>query len=318
MRLYRLIAILLLVESRGKMKANDLAQALETSVRSIYRDIDVLAEAGIPLLSTPGPNGGISLMDGYTVNLNQLHGEDVINLYLTGMGIHTGGHTQSGLKLKSTLLKLEKTLPASYQADIQKAQRRFYFDDTPWWSERVEIPCLEVIRTAVWRNHKLWIEYHKINGVISIRKVQPYGLVVKKEEWYLIAYCEEVEQIRTFKCERIASTQLIDEEYAIPQDFSLEGHWKQQEREFKQTCKEEEIYLVLIITDKRREASLHGVEIMNRVEVGDQITLTVNMYSYDSACTNIWGILGQGEIVEPLELRQYVKVQANLLQEVYN
>lgn len=64
MRLHRLIAILLLVESRGKMKANDLAEALETSVRSIYRDIDVLAEAGIPLLSTPGPNGGISLMEG--------------------------------------------------------------------------------------------------------------------------------------------------------------------------------------------------------------------------------------------------------------
>lgn len=74
----------------------------------------------------------------------------------------------------------------------------------------------------------------------------------------------------------------------------------------------------MIRTDKRRETSLHGVEIMNRVEEGDQITITVNMYSYDSACTNIWGILGQGEIVEPLELRQYVKVQANLLQEVYN
>lgn len=74
----------------------------------------------------------------------------------------------------------------------------------------------------------------------------------------------------------------------------------------------------MIRTDKRREASLHGVEIMNRVEEGDQITHTVNMYSYDSACTNVWRILGQAEIVEPLELRQYVKVQANLLQEVYN
>lgn len=317
MRLHRLITILLLVESRGKMKANDLAQALETSVRSIYRDIDVLAEAGIPLLSTPGPNGGISLMEGYTVNLNQLHGDDVINLYLTGMGIHTGGHSDSRLKLKRTLLKLEKTLPASYQTDIQKAQRRFYFDDTPWWSERVEIPCLESIRTALWRTHKLWIEYHKVNGVISNRKLQPYGLVVKKEEWYLIAYCEEAEQIRTFKCERIASTELTDEAYAIPQDFSLEKHWKQQEREFKQVCKEEEIYPVLIRTEKSREASLYGVEIMSRVEEGDQITLTVNMYSYDSACANVWGILGLSEIVEPLKLRQYVKEQVNLLQEIY-
>lgn len=318
MRLHRLIAILLLVESRGKMKAKDLAEALETSVRSIYRDIDVLAEAGIPLLSTPGPNGGISLMEGYTVNLNQLHGEDVINLYLTGMGITAGSHTHSGLKLKTTLLKLEKTLPASYKTDIQKAQRRFHFDDTPWWTERLEIPCLELIRTAVWRSHKLWIEYHKINGVITTRKLQPYGLVVKKEEWYLIAYCEAAEQIRMFKCERIASAQLLDEEYAIPQDFSLEEHWKQQERGFKQACKEEEFYPVLIRTDKSREATLHGLEIMNRVEEGGQLTLTVNMYSYESACTNVWGILGQIEIVEPLKLRKYVKEQVNLLQGIYN
>ncbi|WP_313641247.1 WYL domain-containing protein [Paenibacillus sp.] len=318
MRLHRLIAILLLVESRGKMKANDLALALETSIRSIYRDIDVLAEAGIPLLSTPGPNGGISLMEGYTVNLNQLHGEDVINLYLTGMGIYTGGHTHSGLKLKTTLLKLEKTLPASYQTDIQKAQRRFYFDDTPWWTERLEIPCLESIRTAVWRSQKLQIEYHKMNGEVTCRKLQPYGLVVKKEEWYLIAYCEVVEQIRTFKCERIASTQLLEEEYVIPQDFSLEEHWKQQGQAFKQSCKEEEVYPIVIRMDKRREASLHGVEIMNRLEEGDQITLIVNMYSYKSACTNVWGMLGQSEIVEPLELRQYVKEQVNLLHRIYN
>lgn len=74
----------------------------------------------------------------------------------------------------------------------------------------------------------------------------------------------------------------------------------------------------MIRTNKSREASIHGLEIMNRVEEGDQITLTVNMFSYDSACTNVWGILGQSEIVEPLKLRQYVKAQVNLLQGIYN
>jgi predicted DNA-binding transcriptional regulator YafY len=141
---------------------------------------------------------------------------------------------------------------------------------------------------------------------------------VKKEEWYLVAYCEESEQIRTFKCERIASTQLINEEYAIPQNFSLERHWKQQEREFKQACKEDELYPVVIRVDKSREVSLNGLEFMNRVEEGDQITLTLNMYSYESACTHVWGIMGLSEIVEPLQLRQYVKDQVNLLQGMYN
>ncbi|OMD88134.1 transcriptional regulator [Paenibacillus odorifer] len=318
MRLHRLIAILLLVESRGKMKANELAQALETSVRSIYRDIDVLAEAGIPLLSMSGPNGGISLMEGYTVNLKQLHGEDVTNLYLTGMGIYSGGHSESGLKLKTTLLKLEKTLPASYQPDIQKAQKRFYFDDTPWWTERIEIPCLESIRTAVWRSQKLQIAYQKVSGEISCRKLQPYGLVVKKEEWYLIAYCEEAKHIRTFKCERIASTQLLEEEYSIPMDFSLEEHWKQQGQVFKQACKEEEVYPVVIRADKRTRSSLSQLEVMEMREEGDAFILKVNMFGYESACANIWSIIGHSEIIEPLELRQYVKGQLSFLQGIYD
>lgn len=317
MRLHRLIAILLLVESRGRMKAGELAEALETSVRSIYRDIDVLAEAGIPLHSMSGPNGGISLMEGYTVNLKQLQGEDVINLYLTGMGIYSGAHTESGLKLKNTLLKLEKTLPASYQMDIKKAQNRFYFDDTPWWTERVAIPCLESVRTAVWRSRKIVIQYRKVSGEISIRKLQPYGLVVKKEEWYLIAYCEKAKQLRTFKCERIANVQLLDEECSIPQDFSLEKHWKQQEGTFKQACSEDEIYPVLFKVDNNEMTTIATYEVMKRKEIGDTCMVTVNMYSFESACRNIWAMIGLYEVVEPLELRHFVKERLDELNKTY-
>jgi predicted DNA-binding transcriptional regulator YafY len=80
MRLQRLIAILLLIESRGHMKAKELAQALETSVRTIYRDIEALCEAGVPLVAMTGPNGGVSLMEGYQVAMNHLYSDDVINL----------------------------------------------------------------------------------------------------------------------------------------------------------------------------------------------------------------------------------------------
>lgn len=318
MRLHRLIAILLLIESRGRMKANDLALALETSVRSIYRDIDVLAEAGIPIVSTPGPNGGIALMEGYTVNLKQLNGEEVINLYLTGMGIYSGGQSESGLKLKATLLKLEKTLPASFQPDLLKAQSRFFFDDEPWWTEPIEIPCLESIRRAVWRTQKLMIQYSKVNGETSNRTVQPYGLVVKQGDWYLIAYCEGAEQIRTFKCERIASAQLLDEEYIIPQTFSLEGHSKQQEGAFKQACKEEELYPVVIRINVRYKSLLQRLEVLECMNEGAQLKVTVNMYSFESACSNVWSIIEKAEILEPIELRQYVKAKLKTLQGKYD
>lgn len=318
MRLHRLIAILLLIESRGRMKANDLALALETSARSIYRDIDVLAEAGIPIVSTPGPKGGISLMEGYTVNLKQLNGEEVINLYLTGMGIYVGGQSESGLKLKTALLKLEKILPASFQPDIQKAQSRFLFDDTPWWTESIQIPCLESVRKVVWRTQKLKIQYSKVSGETSVRTLQPYGLVVKQGDWYLIAYCEEAKQIRTFKCERIASTQLLDEEYTIPQIFSLEGHWREQEGVFKQTRKEDELYPVLIRINVRYKALLQRLEVLECMDEDAELKVTVNMYTFESACSNVWSIIDRADIVEPFELRQYVKHKLKILQEQYD
>lgn len=124
-RVHRLIAIMLLIESRGRIKANELAAALETSVRSIYRDIDVLAEAGIPIVTATGPNGGISLMEGYIVNLKQLNGDELVHLYLTGLGFHHGRQKESTLKLKNAMLKLEKTLPPAYREDITKAKNVF-------------------------------------------------------------------------------------------------------------------------------------------------------------------------------------------------
>lgn len=105
----------------------------------------------------------------------------------------------------------------------------------------------------------------------------------EKEEWYLIAYCEEANQIRTFKCERIVSTQLVEEEYSIPMEFSLEEHWKQQGQVFKQACKEEEVYPVVIRADKRTMSSLSQLEIMEMREEGDAFILKVNMFGYESA-----------------------------------
>ncbi|MFC3749727.1 helix-turn-helix transcriptional regulator [Paenibacillus sp. GCM10012306] len=307
MRLHRLIAMLLLMESRGKMKASELAAALETSVRSIYRDVDVLAESGIPILSTPGPNGGISLMEGYTLQLKQLHGEDVVHLYLTGMGIHTAAGSESGLKLKSALLKLEKTLPPAYQEDVTKAKQRFYFDDTPWWIARAIIPCLEALRLAVWRTRAIEIQYRKIDGSESIRLVHPYGLVVKLGDWYLVAYCLKAREIRTFKCERVVAVKLLEDPYTIPGDFSLEEHWHSQQQNFKQARKVAEQYEVILKVDLQYVQALGNLEIINVVEKGEQQLLTVNMYDYESACNTAMKLMGYAEIVEPVVLREFVK-----------
>ncbi|MHA6528954.1 helix-turn-helix transcriptional regulator [Paenibacillus sp. BAC0078] len=312
-----MIAILLLIESRGRIKASELAEALETSVRSIYRDIDVLAESGIPMVTTPGPKGGISLMEGYTLNLQKLHGEEVINLYLTGMGIPFDGQTESGLKLKNALLKLEKTLPAAYQEDIRKAKTRFYYDDTPWWNERAELPFLEELRSAVWRCRAIQIKYRKVSGNLTTRILHPYGLIVKQGDWYLAAYCEAAEELRTFKCERIISVLPTDGAYEIPADFSLEEYWLEGSEAFKQSCKKEEFYAAVVRTAKGRQESMSKLEVIEKKETGEYIDWTLNLYSYESACGQAMKLLDVAEILHPPELREYIKGRLVHLQGVY-
>ncbi|OAB41639.1 helix-turn-helix transcriptional regulator [Paenibacillus glacialis] len=317
MRLHRLIGILLLIESRGKIKAKELADALETSTRSIYRDIDALAEAGIPIATTSGSNGGVYLMEGYAVNPKQLHIDDVINLYLTGIGIYSDGKTESGLKLKNTLLKLEQTLPQSYQTDIQKVKARFYFDDTPWWTEREIIPSLEILRVAVLRSQKIRIVYSKVNGDSSSRTLHSYGLVVKKTEWYLVAFCEEAKEIRTFKCQRIIKAELQEEIFESPQYFSIEDHWKKQETNFKQSRKNIEHYLVKLKVTKTNKNFLHKLEILHTQQYSDHRLITAEMYSYEAACQIVLEIIDHVEILEPEQLRQYIKVRLLKLLDIY-
>jgi predicted DNA-binding transcriptional regulator YafY len=149
MRLHRLVAIILLIESRGQIKARELADALETSVRTIHRDIDVLCESGIPITSTTGPSGGIKFMDGYKANISNLHCDDVVNLFLSGIGIHPDEQSEASINLKNALLKLETNLPQQYQPDIRTARERFYFDPSPWWKEKAQLPFLDILRKSL-------------------------------------------------------------------------------------------------------------------------------------------------------------------------
>ncbi|AHV97631.1 helix-turn-helix transcriptional regulator [Paenibacillus sabinae] len=317
MRLHRLVAILLLMESRGKIKAKELAEALETSVRSIYRDVDTLAEAGVPIVSTPGPSGGLSLMEGYTVGLNSLHSDDVVHLYLTGLGIYSGAGTESGHKLKNALLKLEKTLPDAYKPDLHKAKSRFFFDDTPWWSERPAVPCLEKIRAALWKSHKLTIHYMKPGGETSLRSVRPYGLVVKQGEWYLAAYCEMAEEVRIFKCERIAEAREEEETFGIPADFSLEAYWKERNESFKLSRREDEQYPVVLKVKEPGVNLRDKLDILHEALEKDTVLLTVNMYGYEAACRDVLGFVGYAEVIAPEELRTFVRRKLSELKEWY-
>lgn len=306
MRLHRLIAILLLMESRGSIKAKEMAAALETSERTIYRDIDILCEAGLPIMASTGPTGGFSFMQGYSVSLKNFHYDDAISLFLSGIGIRPEGDSEAGLKLKSALAKLERNLPAEYRDDIKAARERFYFEPDDWWKEKQPLIDLEVVRQGVWRSTKIAIEYCKVNGETQRRVVCPYGLVVKNGDWYLVAYCEMSQDIRIFKCERIRSARHLDEKFTIPEDFVLERFWRANTEAFKASCRAKDRYPVrLRLTDQVDVNSLQkfGQVVDQHVDPCGQRIVCVNAFSYGDAYRSLLEKVDQIEVLDPQELR---------------
>lgn len=319
MRLHRLMAMVLLLESRAQVKAREFAQAFETSERTVYRDIETLCQAGIPIRSDFGPGGGFSLMEGYTASLNTLHCDEIISLYLSGIGVRPNSYSQSSLNLNNALMKLEGTLPRQYQPDITKARERFFFDPEMWFKESLPLEHFDILRRAVWQSLVLDLDYmksqrHKNQG--GRRRVRPYGLVVKDGDWYLVAWCEERRDIRVFRCDRISEA-VIQEgaDFTVPPDFNLEVFWQKWVRQFVQEVNSSDpggypVEFRVLSPDFR----LGDYDVL--AKSGDSIT--VELHSFENARNTVLGLGESIEVLGPMELRDYVIQRAGNILEIYS
>ncbi len=320
MRLHRLITILLLLESRGCMKAKNLAEALETSKRTIHRDIDLLCEAGVPITSLAGPFGGYSLVPGYTLNFKSFYGDELINLYLSGIGLHPNEYSQASLALKNAILKIEKMVPSDYASDIKKVKERFYFDPDSWADDTPDLRYLDILRYAVLQQKKAKIIYNKSSmgkQEVSTRVIQPYGLIVKNSEWYLAAFCENKNEMRVFKCFRILKVDILDDTYEVPSDFQLEAFWKSWKSNFKQILSQVPLYPVTLKLHAISKEELCGMDFIEEKSNGDSTIVTANLYTYNNACKRSIELGNTVEIIAPVELKEFVITKAQELLKIY-
>lgn len=323
MRIHRMISILLLLESKGTIKAKELADALETSERTIYRDMDILCESGVPIYSDPGPKGGFTLMEGYNLNLNTLRCDDVVSLYLSGSGIRPNKESDAHLALKNTLLKLESVLPVQYAADLKIAKERFYFDPEMWWEEPVPIKFLDLLRKSIWQSIKLSFLYLKANqnqNERSKRRVRPYGLVVKNQDWYLVGYCEMRKALRVFRCDRIINVETVeDESFSVPEDFVLEKFWKEWQKEFELKITKENHSNYRVILKVINEKFLNeNLDFKPESYDSEQQKLIINFHSFYEAKEKMKLYMDQVVVIEPLELKAFVTEYIKDLSKLYS
>jgi len=217
----RLLSILLLLQTRGRMTARELATELEVSIRTIYRDVDSLSEAGVPLYGDRGPAGGYQLIDGYRTRLTGLTMDEAGTIFLAGM---PGPAADLGLGtiLATAQLKLLAALPTELRARAGRIRERFHLDAPGWFRSADQAPQLATVAQAVWNQRRLRVRYLRPTEEPD-RILDPLGVVLKSGVWYLVALRNG--EPRTYRVSRIGSAEALDERFERPPDFDLAAYW---------------------------------------------------------------------------------------------
>jgi predicted DNA-binding transcriptional regulator YafY len=228
MRGDRLVGLLMLLQARGRMTAQALAAELEVSERTIYRDIDALSLAGVPIYGAPGPDGGYALLDAYRSTLTGLsEPETRALLMLSAPG--PLGDLGLGQDLRRALSKLAAALPDARRVEEERARRRFHLDFA-WWEhdDAATVPHLRTVHQAVLEDRRLHIVYAGLSAPALARRVEPYGLVAKAGDWYLVYAVEG--RVRVRRVATLLDAQLSDQTFTHPPDFDLVAFWAEWRR----------------------------------------------------------------------------------------
>ena len=241
MRASRLLSILLLLQTRGRMTAEALSREMDVSVRTIYRDVESLSAAGIPVYGDRGPAGGYQLLDGYRTRLTGMTPDEAESLFLAGV---PGPAAELGLGtvLAAAQLKLLAALPPELRSHAGRISERFHLDAPSWFREGEKLPHRAAVAGAVWNQRLLHIHYQRWRGEVT-RTVEPLGLVLKAGIWYLVARCEG--QDRTYRVSRILEMETLSERFERPDVFDLAEFWDTWSVQFEQRLYRHEVTLRL-------------------------------------------------------------------------
>src|ERR1700761_749168 len=251
MQASRLLSILLLLQARGRMSAQALAEAFEVSVRTIYRDVDQLSAAGVPIYAERGRAGGFQLLDGYRTRLTGLTPVEAEALFLSGL---PGPAAELGLgeAMAVAQLKLQAALPERRDA-VGRVAARFHLDPVGWFRGPERSENLPTIADAVWNARKVRIRYESWTEVVE-RELEPLGLALKGGTWYLVARATggRSRAPRTYRVSAIQTLAPTGEGFERPADFDRAAYWTAWARDFEARLQRGEAKLRLSPVGLRR------------------------------------------------------------------
>ena len=322
MRASRLLTLQMLLQSRGRMSARSLAEALEVSVRTLHRDVDQLSAAGVPIYADRGRNGGFALLDGWKTTLTGLTPAESQAVFLSGLA---GPAAQLGLgeQVGTARLKLLSALPAGWREQALTISDRLHLDPVDWYREQEPLPHLALVAEAVWSGRRLALNYESWTRTTA-RNVGPLGLVLKGGSWYLVALIGE--RPSTLRVGNIREARLLEEEtVARPRGFELAAYWADSMQRFERELYKGEA-VVLANAAGLKELSHLGSRQAKAVAAATsrpsrrkdgRVRLRVPIESIDHAAGQLLRLAPGVEVLEPPALRKALVARLHAVRQLY-
>ncbi len=210
MKIDRLVSILVILLGKDRVQAKDLAEKFEVSVRTILRDVEAINQAGIPIVTFQGANGGIGIAEGYRLDKSVLTADEMAAIISTLQGIDGAVNTKTHAALMD---KLKNALTLPQLETLDNKLNRIVIDLSPWQDDTATREKLAEVMAAIEASHELEFTYNDSSGAKTRRKVEPYSLILKAQNWYLYAWCTLRSGFRYFRISRLVDLVTLEEHF---------------------------------------------------------------------------------------------------------
>ncbi len=308
MRASRLLSILILLQLRGRVTASELAEEFEVSERTIYRDIDALSMAGVPVYGDRGPGGGFALLDGYQTRLTGLAADEAEAMPMIGM-IGPAAELGLGHAASAARNKLLAALPSSRQQSADRVAKRVHFDVIDWYRAAEPLPHLPLVARAVLDQLRITMRYESWQGVRNW-EVEPLGLVMKAGNWYLAA--GGAKKMRIFRLSNMADVNVLAEGFERPAAFNLASWWAAEQARFEAELFSEAATLRVSPLGASRLAALspRGAAAVHDLSGDDWAIVHMAIENSDHGARELLGLGAEVEVIAPASFRERVHALA--------
>lgn len=303
----RLVAMVMFLQGRRVVKADELAAHFEVNVRTIYRDVSALSEAGVPVVGEAGV--GYSLVKGYHLPPVMFTAEEAMALFVGGEMVKQFSDRSMSEPMESALLKIRSVLPRERQDDLERLNRAVAIFGSGKMPSGLDQRTLLPIQQAIVSRRVLRMTYRGRERTTTVREVEPLGVTFHGAAWYLVAWCRLRKDFRYFKLERLRGLEVLAERFEARPDFSLREYLaKEASRDDTLPAR---VWLAPAAMERVRRDSYTGVTAERAVDGGFEVE--IQTFSYEWLARWLLGFGPDAEALEPAQLRERVREEAEAI-----